>query len=108
MLMRKMATPLLNILLCLFFAGKVFSQETTSEITGVVTDQNNAVVGATVSALHVPTGTKYTTTSRNDGRYNLPNLRVGGPYEVTVTYVGYNTEKQDNITLLLGQEFTSD
>src|SRR5829696_8718568 len=106
--MRKMATPLLNILLCLFFAGNVFSQETTSEITGVVTDQNNPVVGATVSALHVPTGTKYTTTTRNDGRYNLPNLRVGGPYEISVTFVGYKPENQGNITLILGQEYNAD
>src|SRR5215203_3854819 len=106
--MRKMATPLLNILLCLFFAGNVFSQETTSEITGVVSDQNNPVVGATVSALHVPTGTKYTTTTRNDGRYNLPNLRVGGPYEISVTFVGYKAENQGNITLILGQEYNAD
>lgn len=106
--MRKKITRLLSILLLLFFTSKTFAQETTSEISGVVTDQNGAVAGATVTALHVPTGTKATTLTRKDGRYNLPNLRVGGPYEVTVSFVGYKPETQSNITLLLGQEHNLD
>ena len=89
-------------LLCFGFA---FSQETTSEIQGTVEDGGKGIGNATIVAVHVPTGTKYTTTSRADGRYNLPNLRVGGPYLVTVTFVGYKEEKQDDITLLLGQSF---
>lgn len=88
-----------------FFA---FSQETTSEIQGTVTDGGNGLANATITAIHVPTGTKYVTTSRKDGRYNLPNLRVGGPYEVVVSFVGYKEDKQDNITLLLGQAYKAD
>lgn len=85
-----------------------FAQETTSEIVGMVTDASGTpVIGATVTAIHIPSATKYSTTSRKDGRFNLPNLRVGGPYTVDVTSVGYKEEKQDNITLLLGQDFTS-
>jgi uncharacterized protein (UPF0333 family) len=88
---------------------KVFSQETTADIQGVVNDEKGAgLQGATVVAVHQPTGTSYTTTTRKDGRYNLPNLRVGGPYTITVTFVGFSQEKQDNITLLLGQEFKAD
>ncbi len=90
------------LLLCFGFA---FSQETTSEIQGTVTAGNNGIGNATIVAVHVPTGSKYTTTSRADGRYNLPNLRVGGPYQVMVTFVGYKVEKQDNITLFLGQAY---
>lgn len=86
----------------------VISQETTSEIRGTVSDGNGAVAGATVSALHVPTGTRYATTTRKDGRYNLPNVRVGGPYDVNVTFVGYKTESQSNIMLVLGQEYNAD
>src|SRR5215216_2164500 len=93
---------------CTILSLVSFSQETTSEIRGVVTDQGKPIAGATVSALHIPTGTRYTTTSRNDGRYNLPNVRVGGPYEVTVSFVGYKSENQSNITLILGQEFNAD
>ena len=85
-----------------------FAQETTSQILGSVFDGKTGLAGATVVALHTPTGTKYTTTTRKDGRFNLPNLRVGGPYILTVSYVGFKEEKQDNIILTLGQDFTSD
>ncbi len=85
------------------------AQETTSEIQGTVFDNGKTpMAGATVAAVHQPTGTKYVTTTRKDGRYNLPNLRIGGPYEITVSFVGFNEEKQNNITLLLGQEFKAD
>ena len=80
-----------------------YSQETTSEIQGIVLEGKLAVPGATVQAIHQPTGTKYGTTTRIDGRYNLPNLKIGGPYVVTVSFVGFKTESQGDITLLLGQ-----
>ncbi|WP_242675468.1 TonB-dependent receptor [Niastella koreensis] len=74
-----------------------------------MTDESGAPLsGATVIALHTPTGTKYATSSRKDGRFNLPNLRIGGPYTIAVTYVGFKKSEQDNITLLLGQEFKAD
>ena len=92
----------------LLFGFLAKAQETTSDIQGIVTDGNNGIASATVVAVHVPTGTKYSTTSRKDGRYNLPNLRVGGPYEITTTFVGYKPSKLDNITLLLGQEYKAD
>jgi len=86
-----------------------YAQETTSEIRGTVTDDNGVLLsGATVVALHTPSRTKYATTSRKDGRFNLPNLRIGGPYTITVTYVGFKQSQQDNVTLLLGQEFKAD
>jgi hypothetical protein len=92
--------------LCVLFT---FAQETTSDIQGQITESGKAgLAGATVTALHTPTGTAYTTTTRKDGRFNLPNVRVGGPYTITVTYVGFKTEKQENITLVLGQTFYAD
>ncbi|HKH59975.1 MAG TPA: carboxypeptidase regulatory-like domain-containing protein [Flavitalea sp.] len=106
--MRKFASRALIIVLCMFSVAKLVAQETTSEIRGVVTDQNGPVPGATVSAVHLPSGTKYSTTSRNDGHYNLPNLRIGGPYDLTISFVGYKSETQSNITLILGQEFNAD
>lgn len=94
--------------LLFFFNVSSFAQETTSQILGTVTDGTNPLAGATVVALHGPSGTKYTTTTRSDGRYNLPGLRIGGPYIITVTFVGFKPEKQENITLSLGQDFTAD
>lgn len=85
-----------------------FTQETTADIQGSVTDGKTGLAGATVVATHTPTGTVYTTTTRKDGRYNFANVRVGGPYEIKVTYTGYKEEKISNIILNLGQAYTGD
>lgn len=62
---------------------------TTGSLGGVVTNAaGQPVTGASVIAIHTPSGTNYETTSRDDGRYFIPNMRVGGPYVLTVAYVG--------------------
>jgi Carboxypeptidase regulatory-like domain len=86
----------------------VSAQETTSDIAGRVTGVNNPLPGATVTAVHVPSGSTYKTTSRSDGRYNLPNVRIGGPYKITVTYVGYTPAERQDIMLTLGEEYKAD
>jgi Carboxypeptidase regulatory-like domain len=99
------------LLFVLIFSLGIYAkaQETTSEIQGVVTtDKGEPLAGATIVATHTPTGTKYSTTTRKDGRYNLANLRVGGPYVVSETFVGYKEQKLENITLTLGQVFKAD
>ena len=100
--MRKLKNLML-LLLVFVSSFATFAQETTSEIQGIVLGGKDAIPGATVQAIHQPTGTKYGTTTRTDGRYNLPNLKIGGPYVVTISFVGYKTETQNDITLLLGQ-----
>src|ERR1700759_332086 len=99
---------LLFLGLTMLVGFRATAQETTSQMLGSVTDGNQALSGATVTALHNPTGTKYVTTTRKDGRFNIAGLRVGGPYTLTVTYVGFKTETQENIFLSIGQDFTSD
>lgn len=100
---------MLMILFALVINAAVMAQETTSDIQGTVTDDGGTTLtGATVVAVHVPTGTAYSTTTRKDGRYNLPNLRVGGPYEIKVTYVGYNVGLQQDVILSLGQVYKAD
>lgn len=87
----------------------VCGQVTTSNVTGIVKDSKGSPLpGATVIAIHLPTGTKYGTTTRVDGRYNIPNVRVGGPYVITASVVGYKEGKEENVTLSLGQDYRSD
>ena len=105
--MSRITKTLLALLFPLVACLPAFSQETTAEIAGTVTDGKAPLAGATVTAIHEPSGTKYVTETRKDGRYNFPNIRVGGPYTVTVSYIGFNEEKQENITLSLGQEYNS-
>lgn len=79
---------------------------TTAAISGVVTDQNGeGLPGASVQAVHLPSGTQYGTATLASGRFNLPNMRIGGPYKVTVTFVGYSDFVREDITLSLGQNF---
>ncbi|MFD2098334.1 TonB-dependent receptor [Flagellimonas iocasae] len=85
------------------------SQVTTSNIRGtVLDDQQEPLLGANVVAVHTPTGTRYGAITNEEGRYNLLNLRVGGPYEVTISYVGYKTNTQNDVFLTLGKTFNLD
>ncbi len=93
----------LFMLMLLFSFQSVYSQVTTASINGTVTDQKGEVLpGATVIAVHVPSGTKYGGITRNDGRFYIPAMRVGGPYKVTASYVGYDSQVKDNLYLTLG------
>ena len=83
------------------------AQVTTATILGSVTDENkDGLIGASVVALHQPSGTQYGTTTRDDGGYTLPNLRVGGPYTVSISYVGHESYEAEEIYLKLGQKMT--
>ena len=76
---------------------------TTAAITGVVRDSQGGVVpGATVVAVHTPSGTSYEGVSQADGRFFIPGMRVGGPYKVTASLSGFTPEAKDNISLALG------
>lgn len=92
----------------IFSGSKLLAQGvTTASMSGRVTDSKGETVpGATVVALHTPTGTAYSTQTRADGRFNLPNLRVGGPYTVKITFIGSKDYIVDGINLNLGQEYT--
>ncbi|PCE62410.1 TonB-dependent receptor [Sediminicola luteus] len=90
------------VLVCCTAMG--FAQVTTSNIRGtVLDDQSQPLLGANVVAVHTPTGTRYGAVTNEEGRFNLLNLRVGGPYEVTVSYVGFKEYKENDVFLALGK-----
>lgn len=97
---------LLSTFIVLFIAFYSYAQVTTSSMTGKITGPaNEALPGATVVVIHVPSGTKYGTTTDAEGYYRLPNMNVGGPYKVTASYIGYTEFSQGDIFLALGQPF---
>jgi hypothetical protein len=80
-----------------------FSQVTTSAISGVVKDPKNQVLpGTTVSATHVPTGTVYKAATNKIGAYVFPAVRVGGPYTIIASYVGFKTDEVKDVSTSLG------
>ena len=98
----------LTLLLCgalLWPAGRVAAQGvTTASITGVVKDAQGAVIpGATIVAIHEPSGTSYDAVSQPNGRFVISSMRVGGPYKVTASLPGgFTDEVKDNLMLQLG------
>ncbi|HVF96703.1 MAG TPA: TonB-dependent receptor [Flavisolibacter sp.] len=81
----------------------LYSQVTTSGISGSIRSNTESLIGATVTATHQPTGTRYRTTTLKDGIFNLTNLIPGGPYRLEASFVGFQTFVQDSIVLALGE-----
>ncbi|MBL7751024.1 MAG: carboxypeptidase regulatory-like domain-containing protein, partial [Chitinophagaceae bacterium] len=105
--MLKRIVRLLSVLFVMSLS--VQAQETNSSIGGLIKGANNQpLVGATITAVHVPTGTKYVVLARSNGRFDINNMTPGGPYTVTVSFVGFNDEVRENIFLSLGDKASYD
>lgn len=95
------------VLVMLLLTTTVSAQVITASMSGKVVDASNeSLIGATVRAVHTPTGTIYNTVTQSNGQYRFQNLRIGGPYTVEFSYVGFNPEKVSNINLVLGEDHT--
>lgn len=103
-MLKKIRMSLLTMLLMVATIAQ--AQVTTSSMSGRVTDNEGEVIGATVMAIHEPTGTRYGAITNEKGVFSIQGMRVGGPYNVTVSYVGYNPMDFKNINLSLGETFT--
>src|SRR3989442_14364681 len=82
---------------------------TTAAMSGTVSGQDGApLTEANVVAVHVSSGTAYRAVARAGGAYNIPNMRVGGPYRVTASRIGYKAHTEENLFLSLGQDLKVD
>ena len=81
------------------------AQVTTSSLAGKVEADGEDVVGAYVEAKHMPSGTSYRAVTNAKGMYTINGMRVGGPYEVTIKYIGFETKTVKNISLELGETY---
>lgn len=89
----------------MLFISLANAQVTTSSVNGKIKDaKGNGIPGASVLLVHVPTGTKYGIVTNNDGGFKLVNLNPGGPYKITVSFVGYTKQEKENINLSLGAD----
>lgn len=93
----------LSLVVLLVMALAAMAQVTTSGISGKVTSQGEEVIGASVTATHIPSGTIYRAVTNVQGRYTIQGMRAGGPYKVEITYVGHQPKVFADVNLLLGE-----
>jgi hypothetical protein len=91
------------LFLIFLFSNKVHGQVTTATLSGIVKDSKGVVLSsATITIEYPDAGISQSLVTRSDGRFTISNLRVGGPYRVTVNHVSYQKAMMDNIFLELG------
>ena len=101
-----MQKRLLFLIAAMMMVSTMIAQVTTAAMSGRVSEgsaNGDAIIGATVQAVHEPSGTRYTTVSNASGFFNIQGMRTGGPYTVTVSYVGFQTKTLKEISLQLGE-----
>jgi len=103
---KSLLLKIVAVILVVVALGNVANaQITTSSMSGTIRDSKETLPGASVKATHTPTGTVYTVITNNSGRYNIGNMRVGGPYVVEISFVGYKTKKVEDVYVKLGEPF---
>ena len=100
---------LLPLVIASLLAGQAYAQNTSSSLSGRALDAaGQPVAGARVQIVHVPSGTTQAVSTDADGRYKVQGLRVGGPFDVTVSKDGLASGEKDGVYLQLAQETTLD
>ena len=84
------------------------AQVTTSAMVGLIKDAKGPLPGANVKATHTPSGTVYNISTNTNGRFAINNMRVGGPYTLDISYVGFTSQKLTDVFLKLGDTYVLD
>ncbi len=101
--MKQIVRISLALCLAILSPNTITAQITTAGISGEVTAGNEEAIGATVTAKHVPSGTVYRAITNIDGHYTISGMRAGGPYEVEISYIGFQTGLFTDVELKLGE-----
>ncbi|MCB8999980.1 MAG: TonB-dependent receptor [Bacteroidales bacterium] len=105
-LIHRTGARLLLIVAFLLSFSMSYGQVTTSGMNGKITGPDGkGLAGATVVAVHTPSGSQYGTSTDMDGNFRIPNMNVGGPYKVTVSFIGYEPYVNEEVYLNLGQTY---
>ncbi|MFV8362896.1 TonB-dependent receptor [Flavobacterium sp. ZT3P35] len=100
---------IITLLLIFCSSVTILGQTTTSSIKGIVkSTAGETLPAASILAIHTPTGSKYSGVSNEDGRYNMLNMRIGGPYKITISFVGYESQVYNEVYLELGKPLILD
>lgn len=80
---------------------------TNSSISGGVYEKGSQTLpGASILAVHTPSGTRYSASTDGTGNFSISNMRVGGPYKITITFVGFSDFVENDVYLQLGENKT--
>ena len=94
------------LLVSLTMSALSYAQVTTSSISGMVVDEKGeSLPGASIQAVHSLTSTTYGTVANPSGRFNIQGMRPGGPYTVQISYIGFDSQQINNVTLALGETY---
>lgn len=102
--MKKLLKLFLILVVLMFANSGAYAQgNTTSSISGNVYDKDSQTLpGASILATHTPSGTRYTASTDGTGNFRISNMRVGGPYKIVITFVGFKTFEDSDVYLQLG------
>ena len=104
--MKQAIKSLLLSVAAMLFVVSATAQVTTSALNGKVSDrQGEGIPGATVVAVHTPSGTQYYAVANAEGRFTINGMRTGGPYSVEVSCLGYQTVTYTDVTLQLAEAY---
>ncbi|MCQ2174477.1 MAG: TonB-dependent receptor [Bacteroidales bacterium] len=104
--MKKTLKVLLSLLATVLFVVSGYAQVTTSSMNGRITDQTGApVVGATVVAVHTPSGTQYYGIANEGGNFFINGMRAGGPYTVEISCLGFQPVTVTDVTIQLAEPY---
>ena len=104
--MKKSLKVLLSLIATVLFVVSGYAQVTTSSMNGHITDKTGApVVGATVVAVHTPSGTQYYGIANEEGKFFINGMRAGGPYTIDISCLGYQPVKVTDVTVQLAEPY---